>query len=119
MPDGNIKIALTKTQIAKVLREAVVDPHGFSPLLAVLSASGVASPRVLGRSPEYSTSLARGFLVLASFPVDGSRQTIAETARTVGLSPSTVHRFVATWAAVGILDQDPQTRKYGLVTRGE
>ncbi|MFI4990993.1 MAG: helix-turn-helix domain-containing protein [Solirubrobacterales bacterium] len=117
MPENSITIALTQAQIVRVLREAVIDPHGFSPLLAALTTSSRAPSHAFRDSPRYSSSLARGFQVLAAFPVDGTRQTIADTARVVGLSPSTVHRLVRTWTSVGILEQDPDTRRYGLVTR--
>ncbi len=39
---------------------------------------------------------------------------ISEVARTLGLSDSTTHRYVATLTALGFLEQDTATRKYRL-----
>jgi IclR family pca regulon transcriptional regulator len=68
------------------------------------------------RASSYSQSLERGLAILAAFqgrPVLG----VSELSREVGLSRSTAHRYIATLANLGYLDQDPVTRKYRLGPR--
>jgi len=59
-----------------------------------------------------SRSLLSGLLVLASLPTDGSYRGIVETARLTRMNPSTTHRYMSTLIAVGIVERDPQTRRY-------
>ncbi len=64
--------------------------------------------------PRLSHSLLAGLLMLASFPADGSYLANAELARSLGMNPSTAHRYVSTLVAVGLLEQDADTRRYRL-----
>jgi IclR family transcriptional regulator, pca regulon regulatory protein len=64
----------------------------------------------------HSQSLERGLTILSSFstrPLLG----VSELAREVGFTRSTTHRYVATLAALGYLEQDADTRKYRLGPR--
>ena len=79
-----------------------------------------ASPAPPGRSSSdagFSQSLERGLAILSAFkpgrPLLGS----SELAREIGLSRSTAHRYVASLAMLGYLQQDPLTRKYRLGPR--
>src|ERR687887_124701 len=67
--------------------------------------------------PGFSQSLERGLAILSAFrsrqPLLGS----SELAREVGLTRSTAHRYIATLATLGYLEQDPGTRKYRLGPR--
>jgi IclR family transcriptional regulator, pca regulon regulatory protein len=75
---------------------------------------------VFGTVPEtasYSQSLERGLAILAAFRSGRPRLGISELGREVGLSRSTTHRYVATLASLGYLQQDPETRKYALGPR--
>ncbi|HKP18670.1 MAG TPA: IclR family transcriptional regulator [Gaiellaceae bacterium] len=65
----------------------------------------------------YSQSLARGLAILSAFRSGRPLLGISELARDVGLTRSTVHRYVASLAALGYLEQDAQTRKYRLGPR--
>ena len=65
----------------------------------------------------YSQSLERGLEILASFSSARPLLGVSDLAREVSLSRSTTHRYVATLAALGYLDQDPATRKYRLGPR--
>lgn len=70
------------------------------------------------RNPSgYSQSLERGLAILSSFTPTRPLLGISELARTVELSRSTAHRYVATLAELGYLQQDPATRKYRLGPR--
>ncbi len=61
---------------------------------------------------QWSRSVLRSVLVLAACPADGSDSEITDIARATGLSPSTTHRYAQTWAALGLIEQDPRTRRY-------
>jgi IclR family transcriptional regulator, pca regulon regulatory protein len=64
-----------------------------------------------------SQSLERGLAVLCAFSPDRPALGISELARDLGLTRSTTHRYVATLASLGFLDQDASTRKYRLGPR--
>src|SRR4249919_2859687 len=65
----------------------------------------------------YSQSLERGLAILSSFSPARPLLGISELARTVDLTRSTAHRYVATLAELRYLEQDPVTRKYRLGPR--
>jgi IclR family pca regulon transcriptional regulator len=65
----------------------------------------------------FSQSLERGLAILSAFGRGGSSLGIAELARELGLSRSTTHRYVATLAMLGYLEQDAATKKYRLGPR--
>jgi len=65
----------------------------------------------------FSQSLERGLAVLSSFRPDRPLLGISELAQDLGLTRSTTHRYVATLASLGYLEQDDVTRKYRLGPR--
>ena len=65
----------------------------------------------------HSQSLERGLAILSSFRSARPLLGVSELAREVGLGRSTTHRYVATLAALGYLEQDPATRRYRLGPR--
>ena len=67
--------------------------------------------------PGFSQSLARGLAVLGAFSPDRPALGISDLARRLGLTRSTTHRYVATLAALGYLQQDDATKKYRLGAR--
>jgi IclR family pca regulon transcriptional regulator len=69
------------------------------------------------RTGTYSQSLERGLAILSSFRSGSPLLGVSDLAREVGLSRSTTHRYIATLAALGYLQQDPSTRKYRLGPR--
>jgi hypothetical protein len=62
--------------------------------------------------PALSRSLIAGLLVLATFPDDGTLIGNAEVSRRLGMSLSTTHRYISTLFSMGLLERDPETRKY-------
>lgn len=72
-----------------------------------------AQPQQL-RDSKLSRSLLSGLLLLASFPADGGFLGNAEIARTLAMNNSTVHRYLQTLVAVGLVQRDPRTRRYRL-----
>jgi hypothetical protein len=110
-----VSIELSAAQVAEVVR-AACDGGGVSVLF-----SGLGDVRaVLAdgceqlEDPRLSHSLLAGLLMLVSFPKDGGYVANAELARVLGMNPSTAHRYVSTLVAVGLVEQDPDTRRYRL-----
>src|SRR5215467_12812333 len=68
-------------------------------------------------SAASSQSLERGLAILGTFSPDRPALGISELAQRLGLTRSTTHRYVATLAKLGYLDQDETTRKYRLGIR--
>jgi len=66
---------------------------------------------------SYSQSLERGLAILSAFRSGRPDLGISDLAREIGLGRSTTHRYVATLAALGYLQQDRTTRKYRLAPR--
>jgi DNA-binding transcriptional ArsR family regulator len=112
MTDSGITIELTSTQVDRVVRNAA-NAQGISSLLQGLSEKGGAATfKELAESPRLSRSLLLGLLVLASFPADSSPLTVTDVANHLEMSPSTTHRYLTTLLAIGLLEQDPRTRRY-------
>jgi IclR family pca regulon transcriptional regulator len=65
----------------------------------------------------HSQSLERGLAILSSFRDGRGLLGISDLGRELGLSRSTTHRYVATLAALGYLQQDAPTKKYRLGPR--
>lgn len=68
------------------------------------------------REPRYSQSLERGLAILGCFKAEHPVLGIADLADSVGMSRSTVHRYVSTLVALGFLEQDA-SRRYRLGLR--
>jgi len=66
---------------------------------------------------SYSQSLERGLAILSAFRSGRPLLGVSELGRDVGLSRSTTHRYVATLASLGYLQQDNPTKKYRLGPR--
>ncbi len=113
MSDTGITIELTSAQIERVVRRAS-DGDGVSNLLGGLAGGAEMAPRyrALTESPRMSRSLLLGLLVLASFPANGDALAVTDVAARLDMSPSTTHRYLTTLLAVGLLEQDPRTRRY-------
>ena len=109
--DG-LMIELCAEQVRSIVERAggVITADGTSDL-ALLTPS---LRRVLAErgSSEISSALVRGLLVLAVFPADGTPRRLSEIAAELGMKTSTVHRCLGTLVAVGLLEQDGETRRY-------
>ncbi|HEY4897000.1 MAG TPA: helix-turn-helix domain-containing protein [Solirubrobacteraceae bacterium] len=117
MADTGIAIELTSSQIDRIVRRAS-DSNGVATLLHGLAGRAAMTPdfRELAESPRLSRSLLLGLLVLASFPTDGGALAVTDVAARLEMSPSTTHRYLSTLLAVGLLEQDPRTRRYHVPT---
>jgi IclR family transcriptional regulator, pca regulon regulatory protein len=78
---------------------------------------GVPSTRDGESSTAFSQSLERGLTILSSFTENNPVLGVADLARAVGLNKSTTHRYVATLAKLGYVQQDPETKRYSLGPR--
>ena len=61
-----------------------------------------------------SQSLERGLAILSSFHSDRPLIGVSELSRELDLSRSTAHRYIATLAQLGYLQQDPDSKRYRL-----
>jgi DNA-binding MarR family transcriptional regulator len=111
--DRDVLIKLSDEQIDQVIREAPPG-RGRAAILAKVSElqelRNTLTP--LLDSGEYSRATLRSLLVLGTFPPDGSERELRHVARELRMSPSATHRHIRTWVAVGLLTQDPQSRRY-------
>jgi hypothetical protein len=119
-----VLIELSKSQVDQVVRSAgqggtlsvllsaVRDPHW--PL--ALDSEEWSYPAQM-EDRRLSRSLLSGLLVLSCFPPDGGYLGIAELARMLDMNTSTTHRYVTTLLAVGLLERNPGTRKYRLISQ--
>jgi hypothetical protein len=117
-----VTITLSRHQVDNVVRAALGD--GAVPNLAaiVTDSRRDGSPgacealsaryRELQHNRRLSRSLLAGLLVLSCFPLDGPDLGIKDISERLGLNTSTVHRYVVTLVAAGLLERDPETRRY-------
>jgi IclR-like helix-turn-helix domain-containing protein len=71
--------------------------------------------RALQENRRLSRSLLAGLLVLSCFPPEGMDMGIKDISEQLELNTSTVHRYVLTLVAAGLLERDPDTRRYRLL----
>jgi IclR family transcriptional regulator, pca regulon regulatory protein len=76
-----------------------------------------SEPAEAAVTSQFSQSLERGLTILSSFTENNPVLGIADLARAVGLNKSTTHRYVATLAKLGYVQQDPDTKRYSLGPR--
>ena len=113
-PDAAV-IELLPSQVERVTR-AAADGGSISVLLSGLErVRGTLAMRPARlQDPRLSRSLLAGLLLVASLPGDGSYLGNAQLARALGMNVSTVHRYLQTLVAVGLVERDPGTRRYRL-----
>jgi IclR helix-turn-helix domain len=116
-----VTVRLTQAQVQGVLEDAKEEKGSLAVLLRGSDDGWREVARKLERSNVWdfqdvslSQSLLRGLVVLACFPVDGTALGATEVANAVGASVSTTHRYVSTLAAVGLLEQTAEGRRYRL-----
>jgi hypothetical protein len=111
--EPDVRVTLTSAQVAHIAGVAAGAGDNLASMFA-----GLEDPetrRVVAASltnMRLSNSALRAVLILGSFPCDGTERTLAEVADELGISRSTTHRYLATWKAIRLLEQDPQTRRY-------
>ncbi|MGO9760965.1 MAG: helix-turn-helix domain-containing protein [Solirubrobacteraceae bacterium] len=112
MTASAITIELTRAQVDELLRRRSQGGGVSSILHGLADGPLTSSYPALSASPRLSQSLLLGLLVLSCFPTDGEALAVTEVAGRLELSPSTTHRYMTTLLAVGLLEQDPRSRRY-------
>jgi hypothetical protein len=112
-----VVLRLSSSQVEQVLRAATSDDGGGG--RGMLSSEQLASVRArryqsLLDDRRLSRSLLAGLLVLTCFPAGGDELGIADLARKLDMRTSTIHRYVSTLLAAGLLERDPVSRQYRL-----
>lgn len=119
-----VSLTLSRNQVDHVVRAALGD--GAAPSVSTLVAGTgfhrsharqVLSSRyrALQDNRRLSRSLLAGLLVLSCFPPEGVDLGIKDISEQLDLNTSTVHRYVLTLVAAGLLERDPDTRRYRLL----
>jgi hypothetical protein len=110
----DIAITLTIDQIVQVVQESA-DAGPLERILAGLDSVEEFRCVVVGlldQGHKYSRSALRSILVLSVLPLGGTECELTEIAHATGLPTSSLHRYLNTWKALGIVEQAPQSRKY-------
>jgi hypothetical protein len=113
--DPGVTLELSAAQIEKVMRASAPRPTLADALIGLrdvrevleLSTEQMANARL-------SRSLIAGLLTLASFPRDGSYVGNGELAEMLEMNQSTAHRYISTLVALGLVERDPDSRRYRL-----
>lgn len=130
-PDGHrtpgeplVSITLSRNQVDHVMRMVLGDDAGPS-MSGLVAGAGFhqsyarqslgARYRALQDNRRLSRSLLSGLLVLSCFPPEGVDLGIKDISEELDLNTSTVHRYVLTLVAAGLLERDPDTRRYRLL----
>lgn len=114
--EGIVMLTLSPAQVEQVLRSATADSQtGDTGVLSTdqLSSARERRYRALLDDRRLSRSLLAGLLVLTCFP-PGGEMGIADLARRLDMRTSTIHRYVSTLLAAGLLERDPVSRQYRL-----
>ena len=113
MSDSGLSITLTQAQAAQLLRDAS-SRQKLAEVVAGLDVPGEfleSALRVMD-DERYSSSLARAMIVFAAIPGDGRARSVTDLADQTGMSASAVHRYLSTFAEMGLLERDPASRMY-------
>lgn len=112
MSAQGVTLTLTAEQVAQVVDNVVVSVGEYPWVFASLESIQAFPASPLCEDPKLSTALLRGLLVLISFPSDGEERGSKQVARGLGMAEATAHRYIRTWVAVGLLEQNEVTHQY-------
>jgi hypothetical protein len=125
-PSGQppVSITLSRNQVDHVMRAALGE-HAAPSVSGLVAGTGFHRSqardmlsvryRDLQANRRLSRSLLAGLLVLSCFPPEGMDMGIKDISQQLDLNTSTVHRYVLTLVAAGLLERDPDTRRYRLL----
>lgn len=125
-PPGELPVSLTlsRNQVDHVVRAALGE-EAVPSVSAAIGGTGFhradarqllsSRYRALQENRRLSRSLLAGLLVLSCFPQEGVDMGIKDISEQLELNTSTVHRYVLTLVAAGLLERDPDTRRYRLL----
>jgi hypothetical protein len=119
-----VSITLSRNQVDHVMRAALGE-RAAPNVSALVTGSRLhhsyakqmlsSRYRALQDNRRLSRSLLAGLLVLSCFPPEGVDMGIKDISEQLDLNTSTVHRYVLTLVAAGLLERDPDTRRYKLL----
>ncbi len=115
MSDNRVSIELSAEQVGAVLQASLPDDSrrwASGPERKALLRTVGNLPRDSANGSDLSRSLRRGLKVWVAFPVDGAARGVGEVARELGMSRTTVHRYIVALVEVGLLEPDRATRRY-------
>lgn len=120
----SVSITLSRNQVDHIVRAALGE-HAAPSVSALVAGTGFhrsharlvlgSRYRELQDNRRLSRSLLAGLLVLSCFPPEGVDMGIKDISEQLELNTSTVHRYVLTLVAAGLLERDPDTRRYRLL----
>jgi hypothetical protein len=122
--DPLVSVTLSRNQVDHVVRAALGEDAAPSVSALVVGTGFHRSHAKQALSSRYralqdnrrlSRSLLAGLLVLSCFPPEGVDMGIKDISEQLDLNTSTVHRYVLTLVAAGLLERDPDTRRYRLL----
>jgi len=112
-------LPVTPAQVQLMAQAAASHQHGGGMLQLLLALAGTlegvtthdveVDPRF--HEKNVSQSLIQALIVLAAFSND-REHAVTRMGREIGMSTSTTWRYVRTWVALGLLEQDPDTHRY-------
>jgi uncharacterized membrane protein len=125
-----VRVSLSDAQVEEVVRAASRRRNPTVAALLAHAAGGGKAANGVGAAPglsalaaysdseieehRLSRSLVRGLAVLEQLRAAGGERGIVELAASLGLSPSTTHRYALTLVELGLVERSPRTRKYRL-----
>jgi hypothetical protein len=116
-----VSIKLSSNQVDHIVRAALGDDvvPNVSAMVEGVDGRGSSARqalsaryRALQDNRRLSRSLLAGLLVLSCFWSEDRDLGIKDISDELELNTSTVHRYVVTLVAAGLLERDPQTRRY-------
>jgi IclR helix-turn-helix domain len=117
-PAGHrVSITLSPGQVEEIVR--AVEPGrapGFTASITAVLNHGEDAGMLTYTDRRLSRSLLRGLAILSCFGPKNETLGVKEIADQLGINASTIHRYVITLVAVGLLEQSPKTRKYSMPT---
>jgi DNA-binding MarR family transcriptional regulator len=110
---AKVAIELTDRQLASVLDQTKAD-HSVAAMLSGFDLKLTASEAFarMGSEKGSSRSLVRGLLVLCAFPATGEPRRLSDVAGELEMSTSTLHRYLNTLLALGLIDRTESNRLY-------
>jgi DNA-binding MarR family transcriptional regulator len=110
---AKVIIELTDRQLASVLRQTKAD-HSVAAMISGFDLKLTASAAFarMGSEKGASRSLVRGLLVLSAFPATGEPRRLSDVADELKMSTSTLHRYLSTLLALGLIERDEPKRLY-------
>jgi hypothetical protein len=124
-PDEDFLLSISPAQVERIVHQAVASERSGASLLRVLLSLGGSGERLtleeLVRDRRYqagelSQSILISLLVLSAF-ASGETHKVTVLAKEMGMNTATLARYLRTWVAVGVLEQDLKTRGYRVAAR--